>query len=597
MEYSKKEKDFLLQAQRLREHLAQMDDGPRADGKYSINKLADNFEVDRTSLIDFRNGNDGALSRSLVKAWGQQIGASAVMIGNNIEDPFDIFTKQYQEEDQRVSRYDLYDSMEATRGEAESALHCWSDMACTGSVTEEHRSTGGFVPNSINGDTADQKLLTDSARRLYQTVLSPGTLHSIVRDMAKYGSWFEQPGIEQVGRELNITRLETMDNRRLRVLDNPTPDRTYGWFLPGRLEPEVTFPGWKIVHFANLRSRADTYGTSVLQSSLRAYVQVEAMEAGMIIRRLERASLRNKWTVDTSHCADADEAYNEVRKWEKTYQRTQTIDGSRNFQSQKITMPPTKDLWLGKKSSDSPADVEVLQGDANLDQIADFSHFFNKYLAGLGPPKHLLGYEQDTMRSVSTDLTIAFARKARRFQMHCARGISHLIWLDLMIHGIDPRTVPFLIVPPTMGTRDELIRAQVMMTHATVCQYLSKAMSTTGQVPSPAWFMKYIMGFDEECISQMNLQAVVQQPTGQSSDPAMNPKENQEMLNHLTKDQELAADIRMTKHLANERLIAFADPSFLVERGIMTPGDFVPQFNVTESARHMRLTLRDARAA
>lgn len=586
-------KDFTLQAARLIDYLGNLDDGLSANGDATINAVADRMEVGRDDLIAFRDGNLSTLNRSLVIAWGQMLGSDAQMMLGEPQDPWDFYGQFYREEDARLSRYEQFEIMEETQGVVESALYCWADMACTGSITEENRYSSGFVPRSIRPDEKTQAILEQSSHRLFSSILPPATLQQIVRDMCKYGSRMGQVGIARRNGALEIAAFEPLSVYNMKVLEPATPARYYGWFAQGQREPSETWPAWKVVHFANRRGWGDKYGTSIMQSSIRSWVQVEAMEAGMMIRRLERAAQRYKWTIDTSQCADPTAKWKEVQKYREAYRKQKTIDGSRDFHNQKVTIPPGEDLFIGKSGKESPADVEALEGDAHLGETRDFDHFFNKFLAGLGPPKHHLGYEQDTMRSVGTDLTIVFARKSRRVQMHICRAINHLIWLDLILHGVDPRSLEYLIIPPTLGTRDELIRAQVMLAHAQVCVHLAKCFSTSGKVPSPAWFLRYVMGFDDAAIEQMDLQDVVP-GAGKNlgtDDPETSPKEAMAMRNELGKDQELAADLRFTKYVLGERLLAFAKPDKLVEMKILSPADVRPgEFYVDTACQQLRLS-------
>ena len=226
----------------------------------------------------------------------------------------------------------------------------------------------------------------------------------------------------------------------------------YGRFLPGQHEPEDTWPDWKIAHFANKVNRGDLYGRGILHSNLRSWVQIEAMEGGMMTRRLERASQRYKHVVDTSGL-DFEHAMQRLRQYRTENKKIRTVDGDRNFHHQRIAAPPDEDVIVGRAGKDGVADVAPMEGDAHLAEIADFLHFWNKWLSGLGPPKHQLGYEQDTMRSVGTELHIVFARKSRRMCINFIRGLNHLYWIELLLAGVDPRKVPYVIIPPPMGTR------------------------------------------------------------------------------------------------------------------------------------------------
>jgi hypothetical protein len=484
-------RDYQLAVQKVRRHLLSLEDAPDATHERSLKACAVSLEIAVTKLRQFRDGTTtNALSKSLVLAFSRLLGTDSDIGRGDTADGFEYENFYGASNDVRNARYDNYDVITMTRPEADSACSVWADMVVTGSVGEGNRYSGGFEPALVNPDESIRKLLSNIAFRVNQYVLPDNEKHNLVRDMAKYGTWFEQVGVTKYADGWHIEKMAPMPVREMRCLPGDDPAKAFGRFRPGATEPDPTFPAWKIPFFANRKSRADEYGSSIFESCLRSWVQVEAMEGGMITRRLERAPMRYKWIIDTSGSSGPDDRRKIVNQWKEDNKKIKTVDGTQNYHKQRITPPAGEDLYVPRSEKESPADVSVLEGDAHLAEIADFLHFWNKWLSGLGPPKHHLGYEADTMRSVGTDLTIVFARKARRMQLNFIQGLNHLYWLELILAGIDPRSIQYVIFPPSLGTRDELVRAQVAMAYGTTIRYLSTAFATTGQVPSIQWFLK-----------------------------------------------------------------------------------------------------------
>lgn len=570
--------------ERVRELLKHVDDSPSAKHENSFNAIAEDYGITTKALKKFRDGDDRAISKQTINVWSQLIGTDTGPYAGNYQSPEEWFNNLFGKNADRNAKFDQYDIMRKTRGEVDSAASVWADMVCTGAISEENRYCGGFIARME--DSANKKasaLLMEIGKHINNYIVPTTTLHQIVHDTVVYGNQYEQLAFAKRGEGTRISKLVPMPIRQTRLVDPDSADKMYGWFTrPSDTEPSDFFPSWRIAHFANRKSRADEEGVSVFDSSLRVWVQVESSEGGMLTRRLERAPMRYKWTVDTSGCKDLEARHKEVNRHREENRKVRTIDTDAKFQKYKISLTAGEDLYVGKSNKDSPADVDVLDGDPHLGDIADFDHFFNRFLAGLGPPKHHLGYEQDTMRSVGTDLTIVFARKARRIQMQVARTLNHFYWVELLLQGIDPREMDYLIIPPTLGTRDELVRAQVLQAHATTCRYLAEAFALSGSVPTPAWFLRYVMGMDDTAIEALKLLPVQGKGAGIDIKPSqkLTPSESSAMREKLNQNEAVASELRWTSYLLNERTLAAAPVSYLTDNHILSYGDFIPAIDV-----------------
>jgi len=597
----------------LRNYLSGLDHSPGESGDGTIRYAAKEHHVKVKDLLDFRNGKDAALAKSLVTVWAQLVGTdSAITMGDVAIDPSGWGTSIPNMEHTRLARYDQFDIITGTRPEADSAESVWADMTTTGSMGEDSRYGGAFNPHPISPNASLSSTLNDISYRLNRYIMPDHQKWLLVRDLAHYGSWFEQIGIGPVDGGTHVARIAPMDPREMRVMPDATPDKTYGRYPRGYYEPTATWPAWKIVHFANRMSRLDTYGRSIHQSNLRSWVQVEAMEAAMITARLEHAPQRFKHIISTKSATSWDDKQKRIKEYKETNKKVRTVDGDKNYQRQRITPDPGADFIVGRDDKDSPADITTLEGDKNLSNITDFQHFFNKFLAGLGPPKLHLGYEADTMRSVGTELTIVFARKARRMQMAFIQGLNHLYWVELILMGIDPRKAKYMIFPPSLGTRDELVRAQIAQTHAMTVQALAKSFAMTGNMPSINWFLKYVMHFDDESLPSVKdlVPATAGTSGGSNADngdgtqsgagdaktgPIVSPGEAANMQASLHENPGIANELKYLSFLLDERSIRRMDVAEIDRKGLLNFGDYRPNFDVEECARGLgiRRALRE----
>jgi hypothetical protein len=138
----------------------------------------------------------------------------------------------------------------------------------------------------------------------------------------------------------------------------------------------------------------------------------------------------------------------------------------------------------------------------------------------------------------------------------------------MVAQGIDPRSVRYQIFPPALGTRDELVRAQVQLAHATTCRYLSQAFSPTGKQPNVRWMLSTIMGMDDETLEGLEdeMDDVMMGAAGGNSfknDPPSSPVESREMAAHILNQPEALEKLDHLQWLLEERAIARRLPSAL----------------------------------
>jgi hypothetical protein len=528
---------------------------------------AEGQSIDPAQAKAFRQGTDDALAAPLVVTWSKLLGADASIERASVENDLSTFYEKYAAENARRERYGQFDIMEMTKAVCCRALTATADMVVTGSVADERHYGGGFQPHPVNPDDPRKSLLRDAAFRINHRLMPEDRKHMTVRDMVKHGDWFFQIGLGKENRQTHITKLQYMPVREMGFVKDPTPERMYGYTPLTATEPIKTWPAWKIAHFCNRISEADLYGRGIFMSSLRAWIQVEALESGMMQRRLERSPMRYKHVLDLSHLNTEEEMRKAKADYRRNIRKTRTVESSGNHQFQKITPPVGEDFIVGKKGENSPADVEAIQGDATLGDIGDFNHFYSSFLSGLGPPKHQLGYEQDTMRSMGTELHIIFARRCRATTMRFIQGLHHLYWVELLLRRVDPRDFPYVIFPPAMGTRDELVRAQVQLAHATTVRYLADAFSKSGKMPSINWFLRHIMNLDDEAIDGLGeLELVASKGDDRIKDTSGDPATpggasgDSALVAKALENDAVASELRYTRFLLNERALSKMTP-------------------------------------
>lgn len=577
--------------------------GNVAKGSTSIDRVASDFGVDSQSLRDYRDGQEEALGRDAVAMFAKYLGRpDADMLGYPLDDALGIgdadgvntFSSLLAEESVRRARLLTYHLVDSTRTEAHSALDAWADTAVTGNIGEGARYAGGFEPTVYNAADRTVQMMKNLEAKVNGQLLPDDQKLLAFRGMMKYGDQFGEISVKQTQGRYDIDALLPLHCRTMQIVRDPKtfaydPNYAYKQVLIGQIEPVAKFPEWKIVHFANTINWGDWYGESLFYSCLRSHMQVEAMESGMMTRRLERAPMRYKHTVDVGMSDGSDESVKkQLKQWQDRNKKVRTVDGNRNFRVQKITLPAGEDFYLPKRDKEDVSDIEVLKGDEMIGEIEDFKHFWKKWLAGLGVPAAHLGYEDDSSKTGVNDKHIVFARRVRRAQLKFIKGINHLYWVQMILRGIDPRSVRYTIFPPSMGTRDELIRAQILLSRATTVQYLSAALGQSGKMPSIQWFLKYVMEYDDAVFEDDQLGLVkVMQKSGSGAGsfknaPPKNVKDRREferLGQEALKNPIIAQQRETIDFLLEERAIGMKSPYLNEKFGRMTLPHFAGRFD------------------
>jgi len=100
----------------------------------------------------------------------------------------------------------------------------------------------------------------------------------------------------------------------------------------------------------------------------------------------------------------------------------------------------TTDFFLNKKGT-----VTAVQGDTNLDQIADVSYLLDTFFAGAPAPKGLFGYIEGLSRDILEDLKKDYFEEIDALQDALAWVYQQGFNLDLLLSGINPLDHKFTV--------------------------------------------------------------------------------------------------------------------------------------------------------
>ena len=151
-------------------------------------------------------------------------------------------------------------------------------------------------------------------------------------------------------------------------------------------------------------------GRPFLDAIVETWRKLVMTEEDLVIRRRMRAPLR------LSHVLEG-ATQDEVDAYRKT------TDGEKG--------EITTDFYSNRKGS-----VTAIQGDANLEQIADVVHLLDSFFAGTGVPKGLMGYTDGLVRDVLEDLKRDYYDEIDHLQDTLAAEYEQIFRIHLLLKGV-----------------------------------------------------------------------------------------------------------------------------------------------------------------
>lgn len=176
-------------------------------------------------------------------------------------------------------------------------------------------------------------------------------------------------------------------------------------------------------------------GRPLLDASRKRWRQVMMTQEDMVIRRRTRAALR------TAH----------------------VMKGASNATLAEYKRQVESDEASGMGNNyymNTDGGVQAVQGDANLEQVADVAMLLDSWFAGTPMPKAMLGYVDGLSRDVLMDMKEEFYDELDTLQDSLASGYEHGMRLQLLLSGINPDAVPWAIrygerLTETLGQRTD----------------------------------------------------------------------------------------------------------------------------------------------
>jgi len=175
------------------------------------------------------------------------------------------------------------------------------------------------------------------------------------------------------------------------------------------------FPLWKL---SFVRLTPDNYsdqgslGRPYLDATRSSWRKLVMSDEDLVIRRRVRAPLRMSHVLEGANNEELDDYRAKVEA-----------------EAGEIAT----DYYANKKGGVNP-----IQGDANLDQIADVSYLLDTFFAGAPAPKGLFGYADELNRDILEDLKKEYYDEIDSLQDIQCEAYAEGFKLDLLLQGINP---------------------------------------------------------------------------------------------------------------------------------------------------------------
>lgn len=160
-------------------------------------------------------------------------------------------------------------------------------------------------------------------------------------------------------------------------------------------------------------------GRPFLDANRTTWQKLRMTEEDLVIRRRVRAPLRLSHVLEGATAAELE-----------------TYEGKVINKQSEITT----DYFLNKKGAVNP-----IQGDSNLDQVADIALLLDCFFSGSPMPKGLAGYTDGLNRDILEDLKRDYYDEIDVLQDTLASGYQQAFHIDLLLKGINPLDADFTI--------------------------------------------------------------------------------------------------------------------------------------------------------
>ena len=225
----------------------------------------------------------------------------------------------------------------------------------------------------------------------------------------------------------------------------------------------ASFPYWQLTLVRLEPDSFDDHGSMgrpYLDASRAVWKKLSMTENDLVVRRRERAPLKLAHSIEGATDPEL-----------KAYK-----DAAEAAQGDVQT-----DYFSNKKLA-----VTAIQGDTNLDQIADVNYLLDTFFSGSPAPKGLFGYVGELSRDILEDLKKDYFEEIDGLQDGLSFGYYEIFRLQLMLKGLNPDAYDFSVAFAERQTATPNQRADLGLKHQAMGVPQSMVWETAGIDPIEA---------------------------------------------------------------------------------------------------------------
>ncbi len=322
-----------------------------------------------------------------------------------------------------------YEKLKADRERIAIIKTCRLMYAADPRVKKAHRFyardivRAGFIVKTK--DEQAKQIAAELQKRLSMNQL----LEDAVRETSRDGDSFYEVVISDELEIVEVSRKPTLQVRRNSNSRDKFDISARAFWMSGEpwMSPEppkdaLWFAEWQMIHARWEHDAENRYGTPMFSTATSAYRRVEDGELNVAVRRKVGGSQIRHHVIEGSP-ADV-EAYKEQNK-----------------------------AALGKLAavtelfSNKPGSVNVMQGDGNIDKIADVTHHVATMMTASDVPMELIAYGGDLNRDI-------LGEKKEEYEETLSQGrewltsqlVAPLLEREWLLHGILPANIEYEII-------------------------------------------------------------------------------------------------------------------------------------------------------
>lgn len=330
--------------------------------------------------------------------------ASAQKFKKNAYNPFSIIQARTLSEVGRMERYTDAEQMEFEPVIA-AALDTYGD----------EMTTHTKLSKLLHIECQDQKMKAVLTELYYKILDVETNLYWWCRSMCKFGDFFLYLEIEEGKGVSNALGLPVQEIERLEGEDERNPNYVmFNWNTA-----DIQFENWQIAHFRILgNDKYYPYGTSVLDSSRRAWRQLNLMEDAMMAYRIVRSSERRVFYVQVAGI-HPDDVEQHIERMATSFKRHSVADPDTGRVDLRYNPMSIEEDFFVPVRGDVGSRIETLPGGTFSGDIEDVKHIQEKLFAALRIPQSYLarGEGSDEDKQTLSQKDTRFAKIVQRLQL------------------------------------------------------------------------------------------------------------------------------------------------------------------------------------